>query len=330
MSLILSPSRRRLLQIAALTSVPAWHSSHADNAAAFPSRGLRCVLGFPPGGAVDANARVICSKLADYWKQPVVIENRGGAGSTIGTAVVAAAAPDGYTFLIASPAHAINATLYKKLPYDTEKAFVPVAQLTSSPLFVYLHPSVPAKSIRELVALAKSQPGKLNYGSSGSGTSTHLAAALFNMTAETDIVHIPFSGGGPVYSALLANTVQLTFGGVEGLSHVRAGKLRAIAVTTSKRFAMAPEWPTVAESGLPGYEVEAWYGVYVPAGTPAAVVDKMNADINRMLALSSVQEQYGKIGLEVKNTTAAQFAAFTRSEIEMWRKVITTANIRIE
>jgi len=324
------PGRRQLLQAAALASVPAWSLSHAQTAAAFPSRGVRCVVGYPPGGAVDANARVISQKLADYWKQPVVIENRGGAGSTIGTAFVAAAPPDGHTFLIASPAHTINATLYKKLPYDTEKAFAPVAQLTSSALTVYVHPDVQARSIRELVALAKSQPGKLNYASSGSGTSTHLAAALFNMMAETDIVHIPFSGGGPAYTALLAGNVQVHFGGVEGMPHVRAGKLRALAVTTPKRFSMAPDLPTVAESGLPGYEAEAWYGVYAPAGTPAAIVDKLNADINRVLRLPEVREQYAKMGFEVEDTTSAQFSAFTRAEIEKWRKVVIAANVRIE
>ena len=330
MSLPHDPYRRQLMKTAALAPAFAWLPGAAQPAAGYPSRQVRCVVGFPPGGAVDANARVIIPKLSELWKQTVVIENRGGAGSTIGAGAVASAPADGYTFLIASPAHAINASLYKKLPFDTEKAFAPVAQLTSSPLIVYLHPSVQARSISELIALAKAQPGRLNYASSGSGTSTHLAAGLFNQIAETDIVHVPFSGGGPAYTALIAGDVQLHFGGLEGLQHVRSGRLRALAVTTNKRFSMAPELPTIAESGLKGYEVQTWYGVYVPSATPAAIVEKLNADINRVLQLREVREQYAKMGFEVENTTPAQFAAFTRSEIEKWRGIVTSAKLQVE
>jgi tripartite-type tricarboxylate transporter receptor subunit TctC len=181
-----------------------------------------------------------------------------------------------------------------------------------------------------LIALAKAQPGKLNYASSGSGTSTHLAAGLFNQIAETDIVHVPFSGGGPAYTALMAGDVHVHFGGLEGLQHVRSGRLRALAVTTNKRFSLAPDLPTIAESGLKGYEVQTWYGVYVPAATPAAIVEKLNADINRVLQLREVREQYAKMGFEVENTTPAQFAAFTRSEIEKWRGIVTSAKLQVD
>jgi tripartite-type tricarboxylate transporter receptor subunit TctC len=209
-------------------------------------------------------------------------------------------------------------------------AFAPVAQLTSSPLIVYIHPSVQARSISELIALAKAQPGKLNYASSGSGTSTHLAAGLFNQIAETDIVHVPFSGGGPAYTALMAGDVQVHFGGLEGLQHVRSGRLRALAVTTNKRFSLAPELPTIAESGLKGYEVQTWYGVYVPSATPAAIVEKLNADINRVLQLREVREQYAKMGFEVENTTPAQFATAWQAERVKWEPVIRSGNIRVE
>jgi tripartite-type tricarboxylate transporter receptor subunit TctC len=322
--------RRQLIKAAALAPALVALPCAAQPAASFPSRPVRCVVGFPPGGAVDANARVITQKLSEYWKQPVVVENRGGAGSTIGARVVATAPADGYTFLIVSPAHAINATLYKKLPFDTEKAFAPVAKLTSSPLIVYVHPSVQARSIAELIALAKAQPGRLNYASSGSGTSTHLAAALFNQSAETDIVHVPFSGGGPAYTTLIAGDVQLHFGGLEGLQHVRSGRLRALAVTTAKRFPMTPELPTIAESGLNGFEVQSWYGVYVPAGTPQAIVEKLNADINHVLQLPEVRDQYARMGFEIEKSTPEQFAAFTRQEIEKWRGIVISAKLQVD
>ena len=297
---------------------------------AFPRRPVRCIVGYPPGGAVDMNARLIGDELSRIWNQSVVIENRGGAGSTIGTAAAAQATPDGYTFLVVSPAHAINATLYKKLPYDTAKSFTAVARLTDSPLTLFVHPSVPANSVRELIALAKEKPGKLNYGSSGNGTSVHLAGAMFNMLAETDIMHIPYNGGGAAYNALLAGEVHMMFGGVEGIPHARAGKLKALAVTTATRFASMPDIPTVAESGLPGYEVDAWYGVYVPAGTPRAIVEQMNRDINKALQAPAVQQKYAQMGFSVAHTTPEEFAQFTEAEIEKWRKVVTFAGAGID
>ena len=296
----------------------------------YPNRQVRAIVGYPPGGSVDTNARLLGVKLSELWGQSVVIDNRGGAGSTIGTAAAANATPDGYSFLIASPAHAINATLYKKLPYDTEAAFVGVAQLSTSPLLLLVHPSVPANSVRELIALAREKSASLNYGSSGNGTSVHLSGALFNMLAGVNITHVPYNGGGPAMTALMAGTTQIMFGGVEGLAHVKAGKLRVLGVTTPKRVASMPEVPTVAEAGLPGYEVEAWYGVYVPAATPRNIINKLNADINKVLNTADGKERFARAGFGVVNSTPEQFHAFNKAEIDKWRKVITSANVNLD
>lgn len=293
----------------------------------YPVKPVRSIVGFPPGGAVDFNARMIAQKLSELWGQQVVVDNRGGAGSTIGAAAAAAAPADGYTYLVASPAHTINATLYKKLPYDTETAFTAVTKLVSSPLVLYLHPSVPVNSVKELIAYAKEKPGVLNFGFGGNGTSVHLASVLFNLLAGTNIVYVPYQGGGPTLLALLAGDVQLMFGGIEFMNHVSSGRLKAIAVTTPKRSTSFPELPTVAESGLPGYEVEAWYGIYVPAKTPAGIVTKLNQDIVKVLQTRDIQERYTKTGFTVVGSTPEQFSAFTRSEIEKWRKLIRFANI---
>ena len=229
-------------------------SAQDARAQGYPDHQVRIVAGYPPGGSVDLNARMLGQLLAGRWKQPVVVENRPGAGSSIGAATIAQASPDGYSLLVASPAHAINATLYKSLPFHTETAFAPVAKLSVTPLFLILHPSVKANTVQELIALAKANPGTLNYASSGSGTSVHLAGALFNLMAGTKMTHVPYHGGSPAITALLAGDVQVMFSAAEALPHVRSGKLKAIAVTTAARAPEFPDLPTIAESGLPGYD----------------------------------------------------------------------------
>ena len=303
-----------------------------QNAAAqeYPTRSVKIVVGYPPGGAVDVNARLLGQLLSEHWKQPVVIENRSGAGSTIATTSVAQAAADGHTILLASPAHAINATLYKKLPYDTATAFAAVAKLSLAPLVLIVHPSLPAQNVEQLIALAKAQPGKLNYGSSGAGTTVHLAGALFNMMAGTSIQHIPYHGGGPAITALLAGDIQIMFAGVEGLAQVKSGKLRALAITATERLEFFGNLPTVAESGLPGFDVETWYGLYVPAATPALVVQRLNKDVNDILRESATIARYRKLGFEVFQSTPEQFAAFTQSELKKWRDVIQVAGATID
>ena len=304
----------------------------SQNAAAqeYPSRTVKIMIGYPPGGAVDVNARLISKLLSERWKQPVVVENRGGAGSTIATAIVAQAAPDGYTILLASPAHAINASLYKKLSYDTATAFEPVAKLSLAPLILIVHPSLQAQTVAQLIALAKAQPGKLNYGSSGTGTTVHLAGALFNMMAGTSIQHIPYHGGGPAITALLAGDIQIMFAGVEGLAQVKSGKLRALAITAAERLEFFGNLPTVSESGLPGFDVETWYGLNVPAATPIAVVQRLNKDVNDILGEPATIDRYRKLGFEVFQSTPEQFGAFTQSELKKWRDVIQVAGATLD
>ncbi len=304
----------------------------SQNAAAqeYPNRSVKIVVGYPPGGSVDVNARLLGKLLGERWKQPVVVENRSGAGSTIATANVAQASPDGYTILLASPAHTINATLYKKLPYDTATAFAPVAKLSLAPLILIVHPSLQVQNVAQLIALAKAQPGKLNYGSSGTGTTVHLAGALFNMMAGTSIQHIPYHGGGPALTALLAGDVQIMFSGVEGLAQVKSGKLRALAITASERLELFGNLPTVSESGLPGFEVETWYGLYVPVATPSAVVRQLNKDVNAILREPATIELYRKLSFEVFQSTPEQFDAFTQSELKKWRDVVQVARATLD
>ena len=296
----------------------------------FPNRSVKIVVGYPPGGAVDANARILGQLLNEHWKHSVIIENRGGAGSTIATGSVARTAADGYTLLLASPAHAINATLYKNLTFDTSTAFAPVAKISVAPLVLLLHPTVRAENVEQLIALAKAQPGKLNYGSSGVGTSVHLAGALFNMMAGTSMQHIPYQGGGPALTALLAGDTQLMFAGIEGLAHAKAGKLRALAITSAQRIALFGDIPTVAESGLPGFDVESWYGVYAAAATPKDVVEKINQAINQILKTDAAIARFRKLGFEVSQSTPEQFSAFTQIELKKWREVIQSAKATLD
>ena len=278
-------------------------ASHSNAAAQeYPNRSVKIVVGYPPGGSVDANARLLGQLLSEYWKQPVVVENRAGAGSTIATASVAQATPDGYTILLASPAHTINATLYKKLPYDTASAFAAVTKLSAAPLILLVHPSVQAKSVGELIALM----------------------------AGTTMQHIPYHGGSPALTALLSGDIQVMFAGVEGLAHVRSGKLHALASTASQRGELFKELPTVAESGLPGFDVETWYGIYLPAATPLAIVNQLNHAVNQVSHEPANEQRFRKLGFEVFQTSPEQFLAFTRSELKKWREVIQASGATLD
>jgi tripartite-type tricarboxylate transporter receptor subunit TctC len=296
----------------------------------YPTKPVRWIVPYPPGGGADLVGRVIGQKLNEKWGQQVVIDNRGGAGATIGTAMAAKADPDGYTFILASPAHAINATLYTKLPFNTEKDFIPVTQLTSSPNFMVVPHSLPAKTVREFIALAKSKPGQLNYASSGRGTGTHLSGVLFNLMAGVDILHVPYKGGGPAMNDLIAGQVQLMFEGMTSVQHAKSGKARILAVTTAKRSLVLPDVPTISEAGLPGYEVNSWYGVYLPAGTPQKIVTQLNQDIVQILRLPDVQARLASLGAEVVGSTEEQFTAFTKAEIDKWAKVVTASGARVD
>jgi tripartite-type tricarboxylate transporter receptor subunit TctC len=297
----------------------------------YPVKPVRFVLPFgAPGGAPDIVARLIAPKLTDAWGQQIVVEPRVGAGGTIGTEVVANAAPDGYTILLTSPSHAINVTLYSKLPYDAVSDFVPITQLVEVPNILVIHPSLPARSVAQLVALAKSRPGSLNYGSAGSGSSQHLAGELFKKMAGVSMVHIPYKGGGGVVIDLIAGQVQLTFGSSTSLPYVRSGRLVALAVTTSQRVHSIPNLPTIAESGLPGYEASAWYGLFAPARTPKPIVDKLQSEVARILKLPDVRERLAFETIQPVGSGSAEFGEFLKREIVKWGAIIKESGAKVD
>ena len=298
---------------------------------AYPDKPIRLIVPFAPGGGSDIIARLLAQKVATAWGQAVVVDNRGGGGSTIGTSMVARAVPDGYTILLTSISVAYLPALYSKLSYDTEKDLDPVTLLVTQPNLLVVHPAVPAQSVAELIALAKSRPGEIRYGSAGSGSSGHLAAELFRTTAGIDMVHVPYKGGGPAVPALIAGEVHVVILGMATLlPHVRSGRVRALAVTGATRAKGVPELATIAEAGLPGAEYETWYGLLAPAGTPSAIISKLNETFNRALAAQDVQERLAGIGVEPLGGTQQKFAAYLKSEIKKWTTVVRGANIRID
>jgi hypothetical protein len=297
----------------------------------FPARPMRMILGFAPGGSTDLVARVLAQKMAATWNQQVVVDNRPGANGMIGADLVAKATPDGHTLLLSSIGPmAINASLYK-MPYDIVKDFAPVTYTGNVTNLLVAHPSVPAANIKELVALAKAQPGKLTFGSSGSGGAPHMAVELFKILAKVDVVHVPYKGGGPAMADLVGGQISGSFASMpSSIPFVRTGKLRALAVTAPKRSPAAPEVPTVSESGIPGFSVLDWQGMFTTAKTPAAVVGKLNAEIKRALTLPDVIEKLGTAGVEIQTTSPEEWGRFVQSEIEKWAKVVKTAGIKLE
>ena len=297
----------------------------------FPSKPIRFIVPNPPGGASDITARVLGEKLSQRWGQAVVVENKPGAGAIIGTDFVAKAPPDGYTILLVPSSHAFNVSLYKKLPYDSVKDFAAVTQTANTPLVLAVNPSVPAKSVKELIAYAKANPGKLTYASSGSGTSLHLAAELFKSMAGVDIVHVPYKGSTAAHPDVMSGQVSMIFDTIPAvLPHIKSGKLRPLAVTGTKRSPLLPDLPTIAEAGLPGYAASSWGGVLAPAGTPKATIDKLNADLVAVLKMPDVQERLTGVGLEPVGSTPAEFEAFIKAEIAKWSKIIKEAGITAE
>jgi tripartite-type tricarboxylate transporter receptor subunit TctC len=302
----------------------------ADPAAAYPAKPIRFIVGFTPGGTSDVVARLLAQKLAETWTQPLVVDNRPGAGGNLAVEIVARSAPDGYTLLCASSSFSIIPSLIRNLSYSPTRDFAPVTLMSSAPYLLVLHPAVPAQSVKELIALAKAQPGKLNYASAGAGSTLHLAGELFKSLAGVDIVHVPYKGATGV-TDLIAGAVQLSFAGLpQTLPHVKAGRLKALAVTTARRAAALPDLPTIAEAGVPGYEVDPWYGVIAPAGTPRAIIEQLNTAFARALAAPDVKEKFMLQGLEPRATTPAEFAALIEKEIAKWAKVVRDAGIKAE
>ncbi len=297
----------------------------------YPVKPVRLIVPFPPGGGTDTLARILGQKLADVLGQQVVIDNRPGAGTNIGAEIAAKAPPDGYTVLMGNIAHAINVTLYSKLSYDLVRDFSPVTLLASTPNILVVHPSLPVKSVKELVALAKARPGQLDYASSGGGSSAHLAAELFINMAGVKMTHVPYKGGGPAVIALLGGQCSVGFATTPSvINHIKSGKLRGLAVTTAQRSPSTPELPTISEAGVAGYEAGTWYGLLVPTGTSGEIVARLHAEAVKLLNLPEVKERLAATGFEPIGNTPEQFAAYIRSEIEKWAKVVKASGARVD
>ncbi len=297
----------------------------------YPSKSVRFIVPFAPGGTNDIVARMVGVKLTEAWGQPVVIDNRGGAGGVIGADLAAKSVPDGYTLLMANVNFATNPGLVRNLPYDTEKDFAAVSLLATSPSVLVVHPSIPVRSVKEMIAFAKAKPGQLSYSSSGAGTTGHMAMELLKQMAAIDMVAVHYKGGGPALIDLIAGRVSPGFATIlSAAPHIEGGRLRALAVSTPKRSSALPDLPTVAEAGVPGYEFTGWWGVVVPARTPHAVISKLNGELVKILAQPDVRERLVREGADPASTTPEAFTAYMRSEVAKWSKVIKTANIKAE
>lgn len=298
---------------------------------AWPDKPVRIILPFPPGGSTDLLARELAQGFDAAFGKNFLVENRPGAASTIGTAEAAKAAPDGYTFLFTSSHYAIVASLYRKLAYDPRKDLIPVSQIANVPVILVVNPAVPAKSVGELIALAKSRPGKLNFASSGSGGVAHLSGELFKALAGVSMTHVPYKGGAPAMQDLLGGHVDLMFDAIStSLPHIKAGRLRALAWTGKTRSPILPELPTIAESGVDGYASSAWFAMFTPAGTPADIVNKVAAEAARIVRRPEVRERQLGLGLEMVGSTPREFAVFLDEEIAKWAKVITEAKAQVD
>jgi tripartite-type tricarboxylate transporter receptor subunit TctC len=299
--------------------------------AEWPTAPIKIIVPYPPAGSTDIAARVVGQVMSEALKQPVIIDNRPGAAGNLGMEAAARAAPDGYTLVLATTAHAINMTLFKNLNYDTLKSFAPIALVSESPLILAVNPELPARSVSELIALAKAKPKSLNFASSGNGQSTHMAGELFCSMAAVQMTHVPYRGSAPAINDVIAGHVQLIFDTTfSALPHVEGGKLRALAVTSRKRLPSLPDVPTIDESGLPGYEITAWNGFLAPAGTPKAITERLNREVVRALATSAVKERFDTLSATYRATTPAEFEDYLRNEIKKWGDVVRESGAKIE
>jgi tripartite-type tricarboxylate transporter receptor subunit TctC len=296
----------------------------------FPQKSIRFVVPFPPGGATDALARILGEKMTDAWKQPVVIDNRGGAGGNIAAEIAAKAAPDGYTIIIVGLSHAANLSLYSRLAYHPVRDFAPVTQAVSMDMFLVAHPSVPVESVKDVIALARAKPGSLLYASGGNGSTPHMAMELFKSMAKVDLVHVPYKGTLSVIGLLRGETALLFENLISVGAHVRSGKLRALAVGATTRSSALPQVPTVAESGVPGYKMQAWFGVLAPAGTPKTVITTLQRQMAGALKRPDVKERFARLGAEPVGGTPEEFGALIKSEIAKWAKVVKEAGIKLD
>ncbi len=334
MTLSHSPILRRGLIAAAGTAAIACALLPGLAAAqgAFPSKTITIVVPFAAGGTTDILARIVAQGMGAELGQPVVVDNRAGAGGNIGGQLAARAPADGYTLFMGTVGtHAINAALYKKMPFDPIKDFAPLTRVANVPNLLVANPAQPFKTVQELIAYAKAHPGKINFGSSGSGSSIHLSGELFKSMAKVDMQHVPYKGSAPAVTDLLGNQIAIMFDNMpSAIQHVRSGKLRAIAVTTAKRSPELPDVPTIAEAGVPGYEATSWFGMFAPAGTPAPVVAKLNATIVKVLAQPDIKKKLAEQGAEAAGETPEQFAAFIQKESVKWGKVVKESGASVD
>lgn len=306
-------------------------SPSTGSAQTYPTRPVRIIVPFAPGGGTDLIARALAQKLSEAWGQQVLIDNRAGGGTVIGSDMVAKSMADGHTLLLTANPHTTNPALHPKLPYDTVRDFAGITQIAASPLILTAHPSLPARSVRELIALAKQRPGQLSYGTSGNGGPQHLAGEMFKFMAGIAMVHVPYRGGAPAIADLLAGQTQLTFGSTfTVIPQTNAGRLRALAVTSARRSAALPNLPTVAEAALPGYAMTTWYGLFAAAATPHPVIIKIHADVARALKLPDVVERLTRDGSEPVASEPAAFDAHVRAEIENARRIVKTSGMRLD
>ena len=297
----------------------------------YPSRPIRFVMAYPPGGSSDALARPIANEMTKGLGQPVLLEYKPGGGSTIGADFTAKSPPDGYTIVLLLTAHAVNATLMPKLPYDTMRDFTPITLAAVAPLVVEVNAQSPIRTLRELIDAARSNKGKINYASAGPGNTSHLAVELFKMTVGVDMTHVPYKGSGPAITAILGREVDLMFDAIgSSLPQIQAGRFRALAVTTATRSPVLPGVPTVQEAGVPGFDVSVWYGVFAAAGTPQPIVQKLNAEFIRAMNVPEVKERVEALGYQVVGSTPAQLDAHVRSEITRWARVVKEAGVTVE
>ena len=304
--------------------------ARAASGQSYPTKPVRIVDAFPPGGGSDVVARLIAPKLTEAWGQQVLVENRGGAGGTIGAEHALRSAPDGYTVLIATGSYSVNPSVYK-LPYDPVNDVSVIGQTAAGPFVAVVHPAFPVKSIKELIALARSKPGQIDYASTGTGGITHLVMEYFKLTAGVNLTHIPYKGTGPAVSDLLGGQIQVMFAAsAPVMPHVRSGRLRALAVTGPKRVAAAPELPTVIEAGVPGYDVTLWYALLGPKNLPREIVALWNTEVNRIIQLPDIRERFASGGLEPQPGTPDAFTAILKRDVERWAKVVKQAGIRLD
>lgn len=321
-------NRAMLGLVLAFSALPAWAQGSATQS--YPVKPIRLVVPTAPGGGVDTSARIIAQKLLESWGQQVLVDNRGGASGIIGAELVAHAPADGYTLLITPTTFSTNVSLFKKLPYDPHKDFIPVSLVSKEPNMLMVHPSLPVKSVKDLIALGRRGPAELNFGFGGIGSSASLSGELFKLKTGVKMVGVSFKGNGPAVTALVAGEVQVMFPGLPAtLSMIKSGKLRALAVTSAKRSPYLPDVPTMAEAGVPGFEVTNWIGVLAPAQTPGEIVKKLNAGLVQVLAMPATRERFASYGVTPDSSTPDEFRKFLNSEIERWGQVVKAAGIPV-